>query len=362
MLYSFYNLYIILIKIRDYRFKGEWRTMNNRVGKRTVCFKNTPYIRESAAIVGVKEGEGPLYKSFDEILKDDAFGADTWEAAESKIQHQLMAVVLSKAKMKAEDIDYVLAGDLMNQCVATHYGIRDYNIPFIGMYGACSTMTESMCVASMLVSGGFANNAAAMTSSHFCSAEKQFRYPLEYGGQRAPSAQWTVTGGGCAIISNEPSPLKITHVTIGKIVDLGITDISNMGSAMAPAAIDTLSALFSDTGTKPCDYDGIFTGDLGVVGSEILVEKLGEDGYDIKIQHNDCGKMIFDLKKQDVHSGGSGCGCMGSVLCGHILNEMKQGKYNRIIAMATGALMNPTVVLQGESIPGIAHAIVIERS
>ena len=336
--------------------------MNNRVGRRTVFFENPPYIKETASIVGVKEGEGPLSESFDEILKDDTFGAETWEASESKIQHQLLAVALSKARMKPEDIDFVLAGDLMNQCVATHYGIRDYNIPFIGMYGACSTMTESISVASMLVSGGFAKNAAAMTSSHFCSAEKQFRYPLEYGGQRAPAAQWTVTGGGCAIITSEPTDLKITHVTIGKIVDLGITDISNMGSAMAPAAIDTLETLFKDTDTKPEDYDGIFTGDLGVVGSEILVEKLGEAGYDIEGVHNDCGKMIFDIESQDVHSGGSGCGCMGSVLCGHILKEMENGKYNKIIAMATGALMNPTVVLQGESIPGIAHAVVIERS
>ena len=336
--------------------------MNNRIGRRTIFFENPPYIKETASIVGVKEGEGPLSKSFDEILTDDTFGAESWEASESKIQHHLMSVALTKAKMKPEDIDFVLAGDLMNQCVATHYGIRDYGIPFIGMYGACSTMTESISVASMLVAGGFANHTIAMTSSHFCSAEKQFRYPLEYGGQRAPGAQWTVTGGGCAIITKEPANLKITHVTIGKIVDLGITDINNMGSAMAPAAIDTLETLFKDTGTKPNDYDGIFTGDLGVVGSEILVEKLGEAGYDMKGVHNDCGKMIFDIEKQDVHSGGSGCGCMGSVLCGHIIKEMKSGKYNKIIAMATGALMNPTVVLQGESIPGIAHAVVIENN
>ncbi len=335
--------------------------MNCKSGKQTVRFENPPCIRESASIGGFKEGHGPLAESFDEILKDDTFGTKTWEAAESKIQHHTLALALNKAGLQPDDIDFVLAGDLMNQCVATHYGIRDFNIPFLGMYGACSTMTESLSVAAMIVSGGFAKNVAAMTSSHFCSAEKQFRYPLEYGGQRAPSAQWTVTGGGCCIVSSEGKGPKITHATIGKIVDLGITDISNMGSAMAPAAIDTLNTLFSDTGYSPKDFDGIFTGDLGTIGSEILVEKLGEDGYDISSVHNDCGVMIFDIKKQDVHSGGSGCGCMGSVLCGHILKNMREKKQRRIIAMATGALMNPTVVLQGESIPGIAHAVIIEN-
>ena len=335
--------------------------MNRKIGKQTVVFEKPPCIKAAGAVVGVKEGKGPLAKSFDEILTDDSFGADTWEAAESKIQHQAFQVALSKGHLKAENIDFILAGDLMNQCVATHYGIRDFNVPFLGMYGACSTMVESLCVASMIVSGGFGKNVAAMTSSHFCSAEKQFRYPLEYGAQRAPTAQWTVTGSGCAIVSDSESELKITHATVGKIVDLGVTDILNMGAAMAPAAIDTLSALFTDTGTSPKDYDGIFTGDLGVVGSDILIDLLGKDGFDISAVHNDCGKMIFDIEGQDVHSGGCGCGCMGSVLCGHILKEMKNGKYKKIIAMATGALMNPTVVLQGQSIPGIAHAVIIER-
>lgn len=336
--------------------------MDNTRINRTIFFKTPPFIRESAAVVGEKEGQGPLASDFDIILNDDTFGAETWESAESKIQHQCLSAALKKANLQTEDIDLIIAGDLMNQCVATHYGIRDFNIPFIGMYGACSTMTESICVAAMIVSGGFANNIATMTSSHFCSAEKQFRYPLEYGGQRTPTAQWTVTGGGCALISSVPGNLKITHATIGKIVDLGITDIANMGAAMAPAAIDTLQTLFSDTGFKPNDFDKIFTGDLGKIGSEILKEKLAELGYDINTVHNDCGTMIFDLEKQDVHSGGSGCGCMGSVLCGHILKKMNSGEYKRIIAMATGALMNPTVILQGESIPGIAHAVIIERN
>ncbi len=335
--------------------------MNGKIGKQTLIFENPPCIKASGSVVGVKEGNGPLKEDFDVILKDDSFGADTWEAAESKIQHEAFQVALSKAKLKPSEVDFILAGDLMNQCVATHYGIRDFNVPFLGMYGACSTMVESLCVASALVAGGFGTNVAAMTSSHFCSAEKQFRYPLEYGAQRAPTAQWTVTGSGCAIVSPEGSNITVTHATIGKIVDLGITDILNMGAAMAPAAIDTLTALFEDTKTSPADYDGIFTGDLGVLGSDILMELMNKDGYDISSVHNDCGKMIYDIKGQDVHSGGSGCGCMGSVLCGHILNEMKSGKRKKIIAMATGALMNPTVVLQGQSIPGIAHAVIIER-
>ena len=335
--------------------------MNGKTGRQTLVFENSPCIKAAGSVAGVKEACGPLKEDFDVLLKDDAFGADTWEAAESKIQHQAFQVALSKAKLESTDIDYILAGDLMNQCVATHYGIRDFGVPFLGMYGACSTMVESLLVASALVAGGFGKNVAAMTSSHFCSAEKQFRYPLEYGSQRAPTAQWTVTGGGCAIVSDKGSDIFVTHGTVGRIVDFGITDILNMGAAMAPAAIDTLSNLFRDTGTSPSDYDGIFTGDLGVLGSDILIDLIKKEGYDISRVHNDCGKMIYDIKEQDVHSGASGCGCMGSVLCGHILSDMKKGKYKKIIAMATGALMNPTVVLQGQSIPGIAHAVVIER-
>jgi len=335
--------------------------MNKRLGKQTVKLLSCPRIISSASIGGVKEGEGPLHDYFDIILDDDKYSADTWEAAESKMQKKAAELAIKKAGLCNLDINYVIAGDLMNQCVATHYGIRDFNIPFFGIYGACSTMTESLSLAAMLTDGGFSENAAAMTSSHFCSAEKQFRYPLEYGGQRPPSAQWTVTGAGCAIVSAKGKGPAITHITTGKIKDLGITDINNMGAAMAPAAIDTLEALFRDTNTSPSEYDGIFSGDLGCVGSEILCEQLLLDGFDITKNHFDCGKLIFDIKRQDVHAGGSGCGCMGSVFCGYIMDKLIRGKYKKIIAMATGALMNPTVVLQGESIPGIAHAIVIEN-
>lgn len=328
----------------------------------TIKLSAPAYITATAAIVGAKEGEGPLGKSFDMVLTDDRFGEKTWEAAESRLQKETAQLAMNKAHLKPSDMDYLFAGDLMNQCVATHYGVRDFNIPFFGLYGACSTMTESLSLAAVFTSAGYSENSLAMTSSHFCSAEKQFRYPLEYGGQRPPTAQWTTTGAGCAVVSAKGSGMCITHITTGKIVDMGITDINNMGSAMAPAAVDTLSHLFRETGFSPNDFDGIFTGDLGVIGSEILIEKLIEEGFDISRNHNDCGKMLFDIDRQDVHSGASGCGCMGSVLCGHILPRMKEGKYKRIIAMATGALMNPTVVLQGESIPGIAHAVIIENT
>ena len=253
----------------------------------------------------------------------------------------------------------MLAGDLLNQCVGAHYGMRDLEIPFLGLYGACSTMAESLSIGSMLISGGYADYAMCVTSSHFCSAEKQFRYPLEYGGQRAPSAQWTVTGAGCAVLAKDGDGPKITHVTTGKIIDMGVSDLNNMGAAMAPAAIDTLTAHFEDTGLKADDYDLILTGDLGLIGSDILEELMLEEGYDIRENHNDCGKIIFDIEKQDVHSGGSGCGCCGSVFCGHIIKEIRSGKYKRVLLIATGALMNPMTVKQGETIPAIAHAVAI---
>lgn len=335
--------------------------MNQRIGQHTVTFGTPPIILDSAAIVGVKEGEGPLSQSFDNVLTDDMWGEESWEKAESKLQRETVYTALKKAQLSPKDIDYILAGDLLNQCVGANYGMRDFDIPFFGLYGACSTMTESISLGSMLIAGNIAKRVACATSSHFCSSERQFRNPLEYGGQRAPSAQWTVTGAGCAILADKGEGPKITHVTTGKIVDKGISDISNMGAAMAPAAIDTLITHFKDTGFSPNDYDLILTGDLGVVGSDILTELMLEEGYDITELHNDCGKMMFNIEEQDVHAGGSGCGCCGSVLCGHILNEMKKGTYDRILVMATGALMNPITVNQGESIPAIAHAVTIVR-
>lgn len=343
------------------KLKKEQTSMNEHIGRQTIRFGRPPVIAASAAIAGEKEGEGPLRDSFDCILSDDSCGAKTWEQSEAAILSTAASYTLKKAKLSPNDVDYILGGDLLNQCVSAHYGLRDLNIPFFGLYGACSTMVEGLSLASVLVAGDFAKRAMCVTSSHFCSSEKQFRYPLEYGGQRAPSAQWTVTGSGCALVSRDGAGPKITHITTGRIIDKGITDIANMGAAMAPAAIDTLTAHFKDTGRRPEDYDLILTGDLGTIGSDILKELMLEEGYDIGELHNDCGKMIFDIENQDVHAGGSGCGCCGSVLCGHILRELNKGVYDRILVMATGALMNPMTVQQGESIPAIAHAAVIER-
>lgn len=334
--------------------------MNQRIGKQTVRFGEPPVILETAAIVGEKEGQGPLAQSFDNILDDDQWGEKSWEKAESKLQRETALLALKKAQLTTDDMNYVLAGDLLNQCVGAHYGLRDLKIPFLGVYGACSTVAESMSIGSMLIGGGCADYALCVTSSHFCSAEKQYRFPLEYGGQRTPSAQWTVTGSGAAILAKNGNGPKITHVTTGKIIDMGINDANNMGAAMAPAAIDTLAQHFTDTGFTPKDYDLILTGDLGVVGSEILCDLITKEGYDIAKRHNDCGKMIFNIEEQDVHAGGSGCGCCASVFCGHIMKELKKGTYKKILLMATGALMNPSSLQQGETIPSIAHAVAIE--
>lgn len=333
--------------------------MTKRLGKQTVAFSSPPTILQTASVVGVKEAEGPLSGEFDITLEDDKCGAESWEQAESMLQKKTSQLALDKAKMSPKQINYIFAGDLQNQCISSHYGLRELNIPFFGIYGACSTMTESMSLAAMLIDGGFSDYSMCVTSSHFCSAEKQFRFPLEYGGQRTPSAQWTVTGSGSAILAKEGNGPFITHVTTGKIVDMGVTDINNMGGAMAPAAVDTLTAHFQDTGRRPEDYDLILTGDLGVIGSDILTDLMNKDGYNLYHNHNDCGKMIFDIKAQDVHAGGSGCGCCGSVFCGPIYKRLKAGKLNHILVMATGALMNPAILQQGESIPCIAHAVAI---
>ncbi len=330
-----------------------------RVGRQTVIFEDSPSIFETATTVGKKEGEGPLSNCFDKILEDDYFGEDSWEKAETKLQRETAKRVLEKTEIKEEDVDYFLAGDLLNQCVGTHYAVREFDIPFLGLYGACSTMAESMMIGSMLISGDIANNVLCLTSSHFCSAEKQYRFPLEYGGQRTPTAQWTVTGSGAAMLKKDGIGPYILGATTGKVIDMGINDAGNMGAAMAPAASDTLSALFLETGTKPEDYDLILTGDLGTVGSDILCDLMDKKGYNIYPMHNDCGKMIFDIKKQDVHAGGSGCGCCGSVFCGYIFKELREKKIKKMILMATGALMNPMTLLQGESIPSIAHALII---
>lgn len=332
------------------------------IGKQTVVLKNPPSIKATASIVGPKEGQGELKKCFDYIIPDEMWGEDSWEKAESKLIRETFAKVLQNAQLSNDKIDYVLAGDLLNQCIAANYGLRETNVPFLGLFGACSTMAESMSIGSMLVEGGFAENVVCMTSSHFCTAERQFRSPLELGNQRPPTAQWTVTGSGAAVISSGGSGPYIKHVTVGKINDLGITDANNMGAAMAPAAADTILTHFADTGLTPDYYDLIVTGDLGKIGRQICNDMLLMNGLNIDSRFNDCGLMIFNTKQQDKHSGGSGCGCSATVFAGHIYKEIMKGNLKRVLFVATGALMSPISVQQKESIPCIAHALGIHRS
>ncbi|MBR5381322.1 MAG: stage V sporulation protein AD, partial [Oscillospiraceae bacterium] len=320
-----------------------------------------PAVVSSAAVVGKKEGGGPLGVSFDLVCEDSFFGEKTWEKAESSMLSRTLSLAVGKAGLSLADIDCVFSGDLLNQCAGSSFGLRGTDVPVFGLYGACSTMAESLALAAMTVSAGYARTAAAVTSSHFCSAERQFRMPLEYGGQRTPTAQWTVTGAGCAVLSSKGEGPRITHVTPGRIVDLGVKDANNMGAAMAPAAYDTLRAHFADTGRAPDFYDLILTGDLGFVGSEILRGLFERDGV-VLLNHNDCGMMIFDRIGQDVHAGGSGCGCSASVLCGEILAGMRAGRLKNVLFAATGALMSPTTSMQGESIPGICCCVALAFS
>lgn len=335
---------------------------SKRIGKATVRLENPVSITEAACIAGSKEGKGPLAPYYDEILTDDLYDEKTWEKAESKLQKTTLQKLIAKSGKNMQDVQYIFAGDLLNQCCGTHYAMSDTQIPFFGLYGACSTMAESLSLAAMAIDGGFADTTVAMTSSHFCSSEKQFRFPLEYGGQRTPTAQWTVTGSGAVMLSKEGNGPYVTHITTGKIVDMGITDINNMGAAMAPAAIDTITTHFQDSGFAPEDYDLIVTGDLGNVGWDITKDMLKNAGYDVSNNYNDCGRLVFDIEKQDVHAGGSGCGCSAITFCGYILERIKRGDLNRVLLVCTGALMSPLSLLQGESIPGIAHAVTIQRS
>ena len=332
---------------------------NKKLGRQTVALQDPPSVIGSAAVVGKKEGEGPLAATFDHISQDDSFGERSWEKAESAMQKLALAAALSKAGLSVSGLDYLLAGDLLNQCIGSGFAVRGQDVPFFGLYGACSTMAESLSLASMLLDGGYGTKIAAMTSSHFCSAERQYRSPLEYGGQRTPTAQWTVTGSGCVILADQGPGPYITHVTTGKVVDKGIKDAANMGAAMAPAAYSTLSAHFQDTGRKPSDYDLIVTGDLGQLGRDIVADWFHRDGMELK-NFNDCGTLIYDLEGQDVHCGGSGCGCSAVVLAGLLLNGMAGGRWKRILFCGTGALLSPTSSQQGESIPSICHAVALD--
>lgn len=336
--------------------------MAKRVGRYTIQMENMPSINGFAAVCGKKESEGPLGEYFDYTYDDTTLGEASWEKAESKLQTEAVNRALEKANVKASDVDFIFAGDLLNQCISSTFGLRNLNIPFLGQYGACSTMAQTLILSSIMVECAIAQNCVAVTSSHFCSAERQFRFPLEYGGQRTPTAQWTVTGSGAAVVGGSGNNPFISAVTVGKIVDLGIKDANNMGAAMAPAAAATLEDFFKDTETTPEDYDLILTGDLGEVGSNLLFELLNKDGIKLGNKHNDCGVMIYDKEKQDVHAGGSGCGCSATVLCSVILNKLKKGDLNNILFMATGALMSPTSSQQGESIPGVAHLVQIKSN
>ena len=330
-----------------------------KIGKQTFSFDNPPTITECASIVGPKEAQGPLGKYFDLTIEDEFWGEKSWEKAESKIIKETVNAVISKSGISSSQIDCCFAGDLLNQCISSSFGLRGLNLPFFGVFGACSTFVESMSLAAICTES-FANNAICATSSHFCSAEKQFRFPLELGNQRPPTSQWTVTGSGAAVISKNGNGPYITHITPGKIVDMGIKDANNMGAAMAPAFADTLTTHFSDTGRNPSYYDAIISGDLGHIGKEIVIDIMKSQGYNIKSNYNDCGVLIFDKNEQDTHSGGSGCACCGTVFSGYFFKQLQSKKIKKILLIATGALMNSTSSQQGETIPGIAHAISIE--
>lgn len=327
-----------------------------RIGAGTIRLEKPVAIAATAAVGSRMEKEGPLGAEFDRLVEDSSFGEKSWEKAETKMQTLAIELALQKGNTTAEQVDVMLGGDLLNQCIASAYAVREQGRPFLGLYGACSTMAESLTLASLLVESGAARKALAVTSSHFCSSERQFRFPLDYGGVRTPTAQHTATAAGAALVGMA-GPITVREVCIGRVVDLGVTDMNNMGAAMAPAAWDTLRQYFTDTGTSPADYDKIITGDLAQVGSDLLVRLAAEENCDLRPCYTDCGLMLYEREKQQVDAGASGCGCSAAVMCAHFLPAMQQGKYRNILFMATGALMSPTACQQGESIPGIAHLL-----
>ncbi len=355
---------------------------NKPLGTSSVAYAKPVLIMGSGNIVGQMENEGPLAGSFDKVSddKNDMFGEDSWEKAESQLQKQAVALTLQKTCAQADDVRYLFAGDLLGQNIASSFGIKDYHIPLFGLYGACSTCGESLVLGSMNIAAGYADRVIALTSSHFASAQKEFRFPLEYGSQRPLYASWTVTGSAAFLLqegnangksttgrqiknvleSEHGYKVGITGVTVGKIEDFGIKDSFNMGCAMAPAAAWTISTHFKDFGRTPDDYDAIFTGDLGSVGQQALFNLLSQEDIDISENHYDCGMLIYDAKKQDVHAGGSGCGCSAVVLSAHILPKLAKKQWKRILFVPTGALLNKTSFNEGQNVPGIAHAVVIE--
>ena len=332
-----------------------------QIGKQSLSFDKPVYIMSSASIVGPKEGEGPLKDTFDKIVEDATFGKDSWEEGESQMLKETVLLALRKAKLKPEDVRYLFAGDLLGQLIATTFGVMDLEIPLFGLYGACSTMGEALSLGAMTVHGGYADTVIAAASSHFGGAEKQFRFPLEYGNQRPMSSTWTVTGSGAFILSKEYGDVMITGITTGKVVDYGVKDSLNMGACMAPAAADLIFQHLQDFERKPEDYNRIVTGDLGIVGKEILCKLLSDQGVDISKVHMDCGMEIYDDVEQDTHAGGSGCGCSAVTLAGKLMNELRSGEIKRILFVPTGALLSTVSYNEGQTVPGIAHGVVIEK-
>ena len=332
---------------------------------RTSLIRPHAALLAAGTVAGGKEFSGPLGACFDYTNPGDRFGEETWERAESEMQRMALGAALDKAGLQVGDVDMLFAGDLLNQCTGSSYGLLSYDIPYLGLYGACSTSSEGLLLASAMVGSGYARVAAAVTSSHNAAAERQFRSPIEYGGQRAPTAQWTVTGSGAFILTDEATATgrelaTVTYALPGIVVDAGISDVANMGAAMAPAALDTLRRFFEASGTTPADYDLIVTGDLGWEGSRILCDLADADGLDLRSRHNDCGMMIFSRNTQDTHSGGSGCGCSAVVLGGYLLPKLQSGTVSRMLYMATGAMMSPDSIKQGQSIPSVAHLVCLE--
>lgn len=335
--------------------------MNQMTGKQSIEFQAAPHIISSASVVGPKEGEGPLGEWFDLVGAEAGFGEQTWEEAESTMQREALQTAIGKAKLLTTQVRYLFGGDLLAQLIATSFGSEETNTPLFGLYGACSTCGEALTLAAMTVAAGYADYAAALTSSHFGSAEKEFRFPLGYGNQRPLSATWTVTGSGAFLLAPKGGHVKVSGVTPGRIVDMGTKDNMNMGACMAPAACDTIYQNLMDFNRQPEDYDRIITGDLGMVGQRIVIDLLKEKGFDISQQHMDCGIEIYDAQTQDTHAGGSGCGCAAVVLAGMILPKLRKGTWKRVLFVPTGALLSKVSFNEGQTIPGIAHAVVLEH-
>ena len=330
-------------------------------GKQSILFPEGPVVTAWASVVGRKEGEGPLGAGFDRVIPDGKFGEKTWEQAETKLQQTALELLLEKARLHEGDLDLVLSGDLLNQCVGSSYALRRSGIPALGLYGACSTLAEGLLLAGAAVNAGYVSHAAALSSSHFAAAERQYRFPLAYGGQRTPTAQWTVTGAGAVLVSRTGKGPRLTAATVGTVEDKGVTDANNMGAAMAWAAYRTIRAHLEDLGKAPEDYDRIVTGDLGTLGSALVRELFAGDGVELGDRYADCGALIFDPAAQDVHCGGSGAGCSAAVLAAELLPGLRAGRWQRLLFCGTGALLSPTTVQQKRSIPSICHAVAIEN-